>query len=136
MFNGFVLRQVKVGGDHVEGQFADSAALLLGLDKQAELGQLNRPVIQIDAVQVVFDNQLGDLFFIVISAVIVDLIDIEIIEEIEGIEQEVARSACRVNGFDLMHRFRLPLLCLRGIGNLVAALDLGIRIHFQIEFAQ
>ena len=90
MCHGFVLWQVKVGGDHVEGQFANGAALLLGLDKQAELGQLNRTVIQINAVQVVFDDQFGDLFFVVVSPVIINLIDIEFIEEIKGIEQEIA----------------------------------------------
>ena len=61
-------------------KFTDGTPFFLRLDKQPKLGQLDRPVIQINPMQIVFDNKLGNLFLVVVRSVVFDLIDIKIIE--------------------------------------------------------
>ncbi len=84
--------QEKVGRNDIKPRDIRRPPLAFGFDIKPELSDLHGTVIQIYPVQIVMNNQFGNLAFIIIRPVVFDLIEIKIVKQIKSIQQKISRT--------------------------------------------
>ena len=122
------------------GSFAvqDAAVVLPRLHHHGKVGQLIGAVINIEAVEVVFQDALCRV------PLVVSCILIHLHQHIESVDQNVAAAHARVNDLDIPHIFVLTLLldfielfahflCLRSFGQIVFPLHLLGKVLFSCD---
>ena len=126
----FILRQVEVRGYDIRPGNPGISVFFNSLYIQAELCYLNRPVIQINTVKIVFNYKTRDFFFIV------SLFQIHLVKQVKGIEQKVPASNRRVQYLYFFNRLDFPLRFFRGICNIMIFFQAAFRMHFHPELSQ
>ena len=106
------------------------------LDEEGNLRDLCRTLVEVHAVEVVFHYHLRNVATAVVAPVVVHLVLVEVVEQREGIDEEVARTTGRVEHPHLTHILGLAHLMVRRIGNLVFLFDAAVGVHFKIGLAK
>ena len=106
------------------------------LDKECNLRDLCCTLVKIHAEEVVFHYHLRNVASAVVAPVVVNLVLVEVVEQREGIDEEVARTTGRVEHTHLTQILGEAHLMVRRIGNLVFLFDAAVGVHFKIRLAK
>ena len=106
------------------------------LDEEGNLRYLCRTLVEVHTVEVVFHYHLRNVATAVVAPVVVHLVLVEVVEQREGIDEEVARTTGRVEHPHLTHILGVAHLMVRRIGNLVFLFDAAVGVHFKIRLAE
>ena len=129
----------------VSRHLATATFQLHRLNKEGYLGNLHGTLVQIYTIEVVLHDELWYVTPAEVGTIVLHLIYIHVIEHGEGIDEEVAATAGRVDELDVKDAIglRMAHLMLRRIGDKILGLagflvnhEAAVRIHLQILLAQ
>ena len=134
----FILGQEEVRAHHIGicRPMASMTSKFSCLDEECYLRNLGCTLIQINTEEVVLHNHLRNITTAIVTLVVFHLIYIQVVEERESINQEVARTAGGVEQSHLAQVLGMAHLMVRYIGYLVLLFDTAVGEHLHICLTQ